>query len=244
MSDSRDGERDLRDGRRRESADGAAAAGTSAAIPEALSELLSAKLDGELDRADRETLARALSGDEPLAARAREFEAVDASLRALAQAGGLSDRGLREGFEALRSRLNGTESEFGTDVPGALAPVESDPTAAGRESAIARLDPGRRDRRVVGPILWAAAAALLLYLLSTLAPSVPGDESEVLTPSTVAEGPVGNEQRAAEEALALGYGEDPTDVTLAPGVPIDDLEIIEELEILEFLAARASEGRG
>ena len=116
--------------------------------------------------------------------------------------------------------------------------------AGGEEAGLTPLDFRRRDRRGTGPWLLAAAAALLLYLLSTLAPSVPGDESDALTPSRVVEAPVENDERAAEQALALGYGEELNDVTLAPGVPIDDLAIIEELEILEFLAARASEGRG
>ena len=258
MSDSRDDERVSRErGQTRETPPSAE---VFPDIPGEISAAISAAMDDELDGAGREALDRALAGDQRLAARSREFEAVDVSLRTLAQTGGLNEERLREGFEVLRSRLAETETEATMARDAAAAPVPDETTrttgtrregeAGGEEAGLTPLDFRRRDRRGTGPWLLAAAlyyvplAALLLYLLSTLAPSVPGDESVALTPSRVVEAPVENDERAAEQALALGYGEELNDVTLAPGVPIDDLAIIEELEILEFLAARASEGRG
>ena len=256
MSDSRDDERDSRPDGRRQSVDPTVSATPPDARPRALAESLSAdlsaKMDDELDRANRESLDRLLADDETLAARAREFEAVDASLRALAESDDLSEPRLREGFEALRSRLTGQQpaaahaSERQAALVGALARDESDPSAArsDRPAATPAPGPARRERGPVGRLLWAAAAALLLYLWSTLGPSLPGDDAEGLAPPLVAERAVGNEEQGPEAAPALGPGEEQTDITLAPGVPIDDLEIIEELELLEFLAARASEGRG
>ena len=206
---------------------------------ERLDALISAAMDGSIEDADRIWLEERLAADDEAVARARAFDRVDAELRTLAEAPSLSEERLAAGFERLRSRLQGPSVESG----GVAAEnPEFDGPHRGR--------PGVWRRRWV-PALIAAAAALALYLIL---PGVErgsesgGGDSRVGIPADegiddtieFAE----NIELDEELSLVLGYGEDPFDLDEAT---IDDLEIIEQLDLLDFLSAREArerEGRG
>lgn len=203
---------------------------------EAFDARVSAAIDGALDPAARAALEREIAADPALAARAQALHDVDAGLRTLAADPIAADR-LERNFEALQARLGS---------PAAAVFANTADTANTADAA----NPALRGwlRRAGVPILTAAAAAaavLYLWLPRSADPgATPAPARMAGAASEVEKG--GASARPSDEAvaIALGYGEDPATWQLAPGVPIDDLEIIEELELLEYLATHETEGRG
>ena len=126
--------------------------------------------------------------------------------------------------------------------------LEDERLAASYVSIEKRLGIGAGSRRPLWRhpalhIALAAAAALLLYLaLGATPPSSSGPES----PSPLAATDGGVEERDSVDAfaVALGYAEGPEGTSPVPGLPMEDFEIIDQLELLEYLAAQEAEGRG
>lgn len=204
--------------------------------------LLSAALDDELDADEREELERLLAQDPSLAGRAEarrsEFAAADSALRSLSLSG--EERDMDAGLLDLRSRL--------------APPSDALAASAGPSRA--------RGRGWLVPL--AAAAALALYFWGT-----GSDESPLLAPPGVSplakDGSTDVEGTGLEEIPGPGEGADgyePLALALlfeiqeelleqglegtANGQALDvrDLEVIEQLDLMEFLSARNAGGRG
>ncbi len=210
-----------------------------------LDRLISASLDGETTPEDRAWLDEQLARDPAARARLEAFGRVDAEVRRLAESA-IGEERLASLFASLRSRLE-AGSVGSADPPGERFPDR------------ARGVPARSFRvRPWIPAL-AAAAAMLLYLLlpgpgvdsRRTTPSIETVEVPVdgMTPESVDSDPVPGSNFALdldldlEEGLSvvLGYGEDPY---AGEEAPIDDLEVIEQLDLLDFLASRETAGRG
>ncbi len=199
-----------------------------------LSEAISASLDGELPGEAQTELAARLARDPSLAQRARAFEEVDAGLRAIS-AGAVSEESLDRNWQQLRARLDRAQSDSRVVPLFGRWPIWSSAALA-------------------------AAAALLLYLASGTAPdrtAIPVEPGAVVdsagrrtTQDAARTTPALSESEAAfeaqeERAIALGYGQDPIVLPVAPGVSYEDLEIIEQLDLLDYLASQTKEkGRG
>lgn len=205
---------------------------------ETLDERLSAALDGELDAAEREALEAQVAAEPALAARRAAFASVDDGLRALAaaRAAATDPATIDRGWEAVRARV------AAGDVEG-LGPSASEQTA------------GRPARsRGFGPALfWAAAAAAAIWLLAPGKGAPPDAPPAAEGPDRLAieNGAPGDPAAAARvrdlglddtvdpaPLMALGYGEEADDGFFVPGVPIEDLPVIEELDLLDYLKAR------
>ncbi len=191
-------------------------------VSEEISLSLSASRDGELDLATQEELAGLVARDSAVAERAADFESVDGALKALGEAP-LSD--------AKREKMLG---EF--------------------ESRLAELP---QSQYSIVPLYWIAAAAAALVLgwvgVRGLDTSSSGGASQA--PSLVERAPSPPRDGYDLELVeALGYFDsDPTGIesdemaALAEeflGLAPEDLEIIEALETLEYLAARDAGGQG
>lgn len=197
---------------------------------ERLDALLSARRDGDLEPSERAELDRLLSADEATteadreAARARAvaFEHVDEALRALA-AEPVAEERLARNLARLRERSGG-EAALRSGSPDVgqrrVFDVRSDV-----RSGIRR---GKRRGYGLALTVAVAVAAVWIWIL-------------VLPPAGVETGEQGGEPREA-----VRDGLDPEAEDLA-GFGIDqagDLEVIEELELLEFLAARERSEEG
>lgn len=188
----------------------------------------------------REALQRLAAEDEAVAERIRAFERVDAGVRALADDPSL-DRRLAANFETLKARLDAARSSGG--------------------GGVANPGPARWFRKRAVPVLVAAAALLALYFglsgpsPSTRSPLEPspafpsiarstgsGTPDEASSPGTREVGSV--EPEFDEELVwALGYVEEDSRGELVPNEWVEDLEIIEQLEVLDFLSNRDSAAR-
>ena len=184
---------------------------------DALDRAISAAMDDELPLDEHDALRARIAADPDVAARVRAFHAVDAGVRRLADAD-LANAG---GVDRHAAGL--------ADLQARLAP------------------PGRgwAHRFAPAAAVFAAAAALVLYLASTGSetPSV----TEVAPLATLEAGdafewgdPI-DEQLEEELSVALGYGEE---VDILPDVRVEDLEVVDQLELLDFLAEQDWEGRG
>jgi hypothetical protein len=194
--------------------------------------MISAGLDGELEREDRERLDELLASSDEYSARARSFQRVDEELRSLV-AGSMAGERLATTFASLRARLEVARSERAET--SALEGVSS--TAA------------ERRRRWGLSSAFAAAAALVVYLV------LPATKPVTEEPFSLAEGaiPVADGTDAADAAdsaregleedlaLVLGYGDETSEIN---AISNDDLDVIERLELLDFLSAREMEERG
>lgn len=99
-------------------------------------------------------------------------------------------------------------------------------------------------RPVVLPMALAAAAAIVLYL--AFADGTPDTREEALARDTrpASEAVIDVVPFDEELAVALGYGEAIDGPSPVPGIPMDDFEIIEDLDLLDFLARREAGGPG
>ena len=215
--------------------------------------LLSASIDDELEAGEREELGRALANDPAAADRRARFEAVDEALRTLATSPA-SESELAAGLVAIRARLadENPRSPYKSSGRQGSGRQDGGPQSGSR---------GRRMRSRVPALALAAAAAWLIYLVlpGRQLPGEPASDSAVHRDAGV-------DSRAAEtsDAIATAFEEQPlaladaqTLLTLIFGLDEDsegtgtrdalsaeDFEVVEQLELMEFLAAREMEGRG
>ncbi|MFK7895477.1 MAG: hypothetical protein AB8G23_06555 [Myxococcota bacterium] len=214
--------------------------------------LISASLDDALSPEEAAELAALMAGEgmagegvsgEGVASRAQDFEDVDAALRALAEEP-LDEARLEASLEAVQERLFESSPDAAVVIAGeAVADeigVDAGSRASGRsESLFSRIRPA-----FYGGMA-AAAAAMLFFAV--------GSGSDALRPGDL--NPGGGLETLAEEAAlgeltdealvaALGYGAGPADLSELGLASPEDLEIVEQLELLDFLAAREAEGRG
>lgn len=178
---------------------------------EELDALLSAQRDGALEAGEEARLEALLAESEEARLRARELERVDEMLRALAA------------DPIPAARLDRIEAALGRR----LAETASSPSEASRPrtpiGANGRRGPddASRERRVSRRRYWGLGLAAALAAGIVLATVVWAPRGT---------GPVVDEPREADELATLGV-----ELGLEEA---SDLEVIEELELLEFLAAR------
>ena len=198
-----------------------------------LDALLSARMDDDLTPEERVELEALITNDPDYAVRALAFEKVDAQLRSLAEASIDEDR-LADAYAGLRARL---------------AIGELDETDPGRTSGqpTSRID--LRSNSLGGPViplLLAIAAAFILYLVVPAAPPSHVDEpGDLATASNGAFSDIDEDfadvdldvARGVEDELilVLGYGDE---MSVLQGITRDDLDVIEQLELLDFLSDR------
>lgn len=200
---------------------------------ERLDALISAAMDDELSAEERAELDGLLADDEANAARAQQLAGVDVALRELA---GAASEGRAEGspeapdreagerldivYERLRAQLASSAEAAESKHPEAPRSPSTPPA-------------GRRVRRSSWalPLGLAAAAALVVYLL------LPDDGSEPGDPAGLVE--------ASEEHLdAIDYVIYSEEIEGFGPISGEDLEIIEQLELLDYLVARDAEASG
>jgi anti-sigma factor RsiW len=210
---------------------------------ERLDVLLSARRDGALTPAEQAELDRILSESEVARRRALELDRVDEGLRALA-ASPVDGERLARNLAAVRQR-SALERAASRSVPLATAATLPTPARSGSAATTrGSSDAGARRARALGVGLGAAAiaAAWIAALVFPIerptgeAAGGPRDASESREMGWAEEGRAvavpGVERVAAEDLAALGLEE--------PG----DLEVIDELELLDFLADRERTARG
>jgi hypothetical protein len=216
-------------------------------------ELVSADLDDALSPEERAALADRLARDASLAARAASFRRIDDALRSLSGEP-LDGAELETGWARLRSRL-ALASE--AQVPGLLArrwPVGV-AVAAAAALAVALLLP-RLDRGVESPTPGDAPTRVANTASGHRALETPADHPlETLgdrppdpsgdRPVEMLDAPVALDALEAELGdelvLAIGYGDALSEVG---SIPNEDFEVIERLELLDFLLEQKSEGQG
>jgi len=195
---------------------------------DAVDALISAAMDDELDQAGREELEGLIAADPAVAARVRAFHQVDSVVRGIGR-NELEPERLAAGYASIEERLG-----IGA---GARPPLW---------------------RRPAFGLALAAAAVLLLYLSGATESARPGlaegdappnvavlDEIADDLPNSLPHGDAPLEEESLDAfAVALGYAEGPDGTSPVPGLPMEDFEIIDQLELLEYLAAREAEGRG
>jgi hypothetical protein len=194
-------------------------------------------MDDALTPDERVELEALLASDHDHAARARAFEEVDAQLRSFAEESVDEDR-LATTYNGLRARLaiDGLKQSDGV--------TSSRPHPDASEA---------REYSLGGPmipILLAAAAVFIFYVVVPGAPSTPlssAPESAFLAAAPVGEldgidEELGSELDSYSDAffedeliLVLGYGDEMSELQ---GITRDDLNIIERLELLDFLSDR------
>jgi len=182
---------------------------------ERLDALLSARRDGVLETSERAELERLLATHAAARDRAAAFERVDEALRSLA-AQPVADARLARNLARLEER-SGSESSSGTASP-----------VVGRGRV---LDIRDRDRDRYGYGMAAAAVGVAAVWIGMLVLAPTGVQME--TEMVIGEPPDAAREAISTEDLA-GLGID----------QVGDLEVIEELELLEFLAARERSEEG
>lgn len=212
--------------------------------------LLSVEMDDELEPAEREELDRLLMAHPEAGRRRGRLESVDTLIRTIATQPGVGEV---EGSAAETDAMEADLDRRWASLQESLGRPDPMPTveASGRRRASARWAPA---------LAAAAAAAVAAFLvLPRVLPggsflesaSVPSRSSLDTEPGTRG----GVRQDASAEAwsgvddpivLAVVFELDDEDdsIEILDPVSAEDLEIIERLELLEFLAARQTEGRG
>lgn len=180
-------------------------------MSERLDALLSARADGVLGSGEARELEDLLAASEAARARAEAYAGVDARLRTLGDIP-LADARLERSLAAIRARTS------------------------------ARTDAARAGGLGRGFGLAAAGAALAAGLVLAFWPTRSNVEDRQAPPAQIADAPPSVDRseedvadRVDDEVAAALAG----DELAALGLPApDDLEVIAELELLEFLAAR------
>jgi len=196
-----------------------------------LDSLLSARLDDELTREELAELETLLAAHPEYAERARTFDELDVRLKAIAEESG-EDVRLAVNLDGLRARL-GFDVSSESGEPTSAANVEREPGDGSSQGVISLLG------RPVVPLLLAAAAAILFYLVLPMGPPAT-EESSVLAETSGLDGDADAELDAYLEdglVLVLGYGDEMSEMT---GITSDDLDVIEQLDLLDFLSTRES----
>ena len=188
---------------------------------DALDRAISAAMDDALSIEAHEALIERIGAEPEVAARVRAFHAIDAGIRRLAD-----DDAAASESEARH--------------------------AAGLADLQARIEGASRTRwlRRAAPVVAAAAvaAALVLFVQTS------GQRGEEATADIAGAGDPGIEvvldetldetlEETLEEELsvALGYGDE---IDILPDVRVEDFEVVDQLELLEFLAEQEWEGQG
>lgn len=194
-------------------------------------EIISAGLDDELEPEEQVRLAARLSEGGEFEARARSFRRVDDRLQSLGLES-ISEERLAATFARLRVRLALDSPRPSTDGP---LHGESD----------ANDEPRRGRRRFFFAALAAAAALLLFWVFPTSEPSpeTPSLLAGVVDPETDDEAGMMGVLSAIEEelVLALGYGNELSELG---AISNEDLDVIERLDLLDFLSGRSLGERG
>ena len=218
--------------------------------------LLSAQMDDALTTEEARELEVLLTAHPDAVERARAFAEVDARLNTLA-AESAADDNLAVIYGDLRSRLGfGESAEPMTDLKAS----RDDQSMAGRDDA-SRFELKLLGRSVV-PLIFAAAAAaaLLFYLVLPMGPPATEGLSvtthvadreldgtdEAVASSVVADTQLVTDPQLAtgteldadledELVLVLGYGDEMSEIS---GISSDDLDVIEQLDLLDFLSTR------
>ena len=207
---------------------------------ERLDYLLSVELDGELATAEREELDRLLADHPEAADRRASFESINAVVKNIGEqpagnAGmGEAESGLDAGLASIRARIEEANATPTDELAQRRRPI-----------------PGW-----IPSIGLAAAAAMAVYLVVPDGPTIPtgaldpisSDPSSTLSWQRVADVPSTAGMDLVENPIALAVvfevDDDSETIGFIDSMSPDDFEIIEQLELLEFLAAREGEGRG
>lgn len=201
---------------------------------ERLDYLLSVELDDELEPAEREELDRLLTDHPEAADRRASFESIDAFVKSI---GAQPARGA--GIDDAQSRLDTGLASIRARIGEANAPP-ADELARRR----------RPTPSWIPSIGLAAAAALAVYFVVPSGPTIPtgAPDSSLSASQQVADVPSTAGMELVENPIALAVvfevDDDSDAMGLIDSMSPDDFEIIEQLELLEFLAAREGEGRG
>ena len=214
--------------------------------------LISGAMDGELDAESDAELRRIVAEDEVVAARVRAFNRLDSGLRAAASTSDPEmEPRLAANLEALKARLE--ESRQARSGGSAWVRTRALPLLLAAAAALALYlgfsasGPAIPDAGL--PVRSGDAVAVV-----TTAPAETGVDNEFElgrasnsntdqttdtdTATVINTNTNGGSGIEDEMAWALGYLEDPSDLEAFPGSLLEDLEIIEQLEFLDFLAAR------
>jgi hypothetical protein len=208
--------------------------------------LLSVALDDELDAAEAEELTQLRAAHPELAAtRAARFSEIGEVLGNLGSAPH-SDAHLESGLAALRARLGAAPSAGLPERPR-FEDVLRDEVSTETKSSGSAAPMGSGDelaRRRFRASGWgaslglAAAAAIALYFV------VPAPELPFERPLD----PPAQELPLLEDPIALALVFDLAEESLSgdalEDISFEDLEIIEQLDLLEYMAAHETEGRG
>ncbi|MFP8874272.1 MAG: RseA family anti-sigma factor [Myxococcota bacterium] len=183
---------------------------------ERFDEELSALHDGEADSQERAALEARAQAEPDVAARLALFAQLDDALRSLPEREAPADLGLR-----LSARLEGEA-----------------PAGSSTRSRAAQRAPLRARRRWLAGAGLAAAAALVLYW-SLSAPAAREGESAL--PRLVAQEDSRTEAAVRAGADVRGVSEEEVGIALHYDT-LANLEVIEQLEMLELLAALDAPG--
>jgi anti-sigma factor RsiW len=203
---------------------------------ERLDYLLSVDLDDELEPAEREELDRLLTDHPEAAARRARFESIDAFVKNIAE----------------QPATGSTTGEAQSRLEAGLTSIQARIEEAGAEPVDELAQRRRRTPSWIPSIGLAAAAAMAVYFVVPNGPTIPPNGSDS-APASSSSQPLGDGPSTARSdfvdnpiALAVVFevDEDSDTIAFIDTMSPDDFEIIEQLELLEFLAAREGEGRG
>lgn len=200
---------------------------------ERLDYLVSIAIDDELDPAEREELDRLLADHPEAADRRASFESINALVQSIGAQPVNSESGLDAGLDAVRTRIEDANAASGDEL-------------------------SRRRRRIsnwIPSLGLAAAAAMAVYFVIPQNLPTPNGSSGSMgnvvdseSSRSSSEVPTSEAARRADDPIALAVvfelDEDAESAPFIDSMSADDFEIIEQLELLEFLAARETEGRG
>lgn len=190
---------------------------------ERLDYLLSIALDDELSPDERNELDRLLaemSDTEEAIERRASFAMIGDIVRNIGEQPTNVDTALDANLESIRARLE----KLNSSPEDELAPRR------------------RRSPAWLPSLGLAAAAALAVYVV------LPSDSLLLFSPQTDAGVSNADKNRVIADPIALAVvfeiENDAESVTFMDSMTAEDFEVIEQLELLEFLAAREAEGRG
>lgn len=202
----------------------------SRAVREALDALLSAERDGALESGDAARLGELLAAGPAAPTRRADFERLDEALRGLG-----TDRIAQARLDRIESALvrrlaanHGAAAADAARVPGAADARNNAGAKRGESQAPIERRTAPRRRFAFGVAAALAAGIVLASLVWMPRGERPVDEAREAEPRLAADAIV-EAPRAVDDLETLGIED------------ASDLEVIEELELLEFLAARERE---
>jgi len=208
----------------------------SRAVREALDALLSAERDGALESGDAARLGELLAAGPAAPTRRADFERLDEALRGLGT-DPIPQARLDRIETALARRLAANHGAAAADaadaadvpgVPGAADARNNAGTTRRESQAPIERRTAPRRRFAFGVAAALAAGIVLASLVWMPRGERSVDEAREVEPQLAADG-IGETPRAVDDLARFGIED------------ASDLEVIEELELLEFLAARERE---